>query len=233
MNGDGGVHNRKVGDAEYAASCFGRVGVGWVRKSTRTLCLLPSSPMDNRSNLHEPLFSRNSNSTPPTSPPQHHAFPQQSHIANNSTPSLIDALFQNMSAPAPNPEHNSPQGSLHEPHPVDSYHESSGVASVMSPTEETPLSSNTIADRQNSLLSLIGAPMAGRPQPAPQPVQSVQQQQPTQLQQQQQQQQQSQQPQSIPQSQQVPTPPSSSQRSNVSPLQSDTQKVLENIISGG
>lgn len=170
--------------------------------------LPPSAIMDNRANLHDSLFSRNS--TPPTSPPQHPPFPP----SNNSSPNLIDSLFQNLSAPAP-VEHqvSAPVVTNPESHPVESYHDSTGVTSVMSLPEDTAISPNTIAERQNSLLSLIGAPATNRPPP-------VQQQQPQPQQTQQ-------------QPQQVPTPPGSSQRSNASPPHTETQKMLEQMIGGG
>lgn len=95
----------------------------------------------------------------------------------------------------------------------------------MSLTEDTAISPNTIADRQNSLLSLIGASSAVRSQPLSQPVQQ-------QPQPQQQQQQPQQQPAPQPQPQQIPTPPASSQRSNASPPQTETQKMLEQMIGG-
>ncbi|KAF8969897.1 hypothetical protein BDZ97DRAFT_1915012 [Flammula alnicola] len=109
-----------------------------------------------------------------------------------------------MSAPAP-AEHQALQPANLEPHPVETYHEASGITSVMSLTEDTAISPSTIAERQNSLLSLIGAPATNRPPPLPQPAQQ--------------------------QPQQIPTPPGSSQRSNASPPQIETQKILEQMTS--
>lgn len=150
------------------ASCFGRVvneGVG--------LDLLPPA-MDNRANLHESLFSRNS--TPPTNPPP---FPN-----TNSSPNLVESLFQNISAPA-------------EHHP--------DIPDSSLPLPEDPPGS--VADRQNALLSLIGSGPSSSA--TNRPLQPSQQ-----------------------QPQQIPTPPGSSSRSNASPPQTETQKILEQMIGG-
>jgi len=162
-------------------------------------CILPPT-MDNRANLHESLFSRNS--TPPTHPPpQQHPFPQ--HNPNNSAPSLIDSLFQNITAPAEH--HPAPSDS----HSIDIYTESAAIAPALSLPDDPANAPGTVAERQNALLSLIGSTgtsATNRPAPAPQPSQQ--------------------------QPQQVPTPPGSSARSNASPPQTGTQKMLEQMIGG-
>jgi hypothetical protein len=148
----------------------------------RVLCVLAcrhsdwiSHPptMDNRTNLHESLFSRNS--TPPTHPPpQQHPFPQ--HVANNSAPNLIDSLFQNISAPADH--HPAPKDS----HSIDIYTESAAIAPALSHPEDSVTAPGTVAERQNALLSLIGtgsSATANRPAPASQPSQQQSQQAPT------------------------------------------------------
>ena len=213
-----GEHGR--GDAEESINCL--VFPACSTAAYVRTCSISSSnhqqrfstPMDNRATLHDTLFSRNS--TPPTSTPQHQPF-TSSHISNNSSPNLIDSLFQNLSPPAPAEQHQSPAAptAIPESHPPESYvpenyHDPSAAASVLSLPEDTAISPNTIAERQNSLLSLIGAPATNRPS---QPV--VQQQQPVQ-----------------PQPQQVPTPPGSSQRSNASPPQSEAQKMLDQMLGG-
>ncbi|CAA7267927.1 unnamed protein product [Cyclocybe aegerita] len=161
--------------------------------------------MDNRPNLHESLFSRNS--TPPSSQQAQHPFSPQ-HISNNSSPSLIDSLFQGISPPAP--DHQSTLDS----HPSEIYDSASLAPGAPLPPDEpvnsqSASNSSTATERQNALLSLLsgGPPPAPRPQPVAQP------------------------PQNLPQ--QVPTPPgSSSQRSNASPQQTETQKILDQIMGG-
>ncbi len=159
-----------------------------------------------------------SRGTQPHQLPHHSTSPSApSHISNNSSPNLIDSLFQNLSPPAPAEQHQSPAAptAIPESHPPESYvpenyHDQSAAASVMSLPEDTAISPNTIAERQNSLLSLIGAPATNRPSQA-----VVQPQQPVQT-----------------QPQQVPTPPGSSQRSNASPPQSEAQKMLDQMLGG-
>ncbi|KAF9567613.1 hypothetical protein CPC08DRAFT_740144 [Agrocybe pediades] len=178
--------------------------------------------MDNRADLHESLFSRNS--TPPNqSSPQHQPYSPQ-HVANTSTPSLIDSLFQNLPPPTNTNERQSHQQSASEPHPVETYDTPSSNPPGSLPDESANRSSpnaGNVAERQNALLALIGGPPAPNrpPQQTAQPLQ-----QPLPLPQPQQQQ--------PPQPQQVPTPPGSSQRSNASPSSNDTAKMLEQMISG-
>lgn len=161
-----------------------------------------------RLNLHDNLFSRGG-STPP--PSQHYGNPTQS---SSSSPSQIDSLFHNLSAPSSsqhlgpvtgslygNPAHATSNMSLH-----DDAVSSSGSAPTNHPT----------ADRQSALLSLLGTvsnpsgsvrgPSANAPPPPPPP-----------------------------QPQQVPTPPGSSQRSGNSPgNDNETQGkyLLEQLMSG-
>ncbi|PPQ78521.1 hypothetical protein CVT25_011793 [Psilocybe cyanescens] len=163
--------------------------------------------MDNRANLHDTLFSRNS--TPPAQQ-SHPQYPSVRSVASNSTPSLIDSLFQNISAPPP-AEHQPTQP---ESHPTETYDSPAINTSLLaddSANRSSP-NTNTVAERQNALLSLIGGPATTTTRPPPLP-------------------QQSQQPPSQP-PQQVPTPPGSSQRSNASPSGNDTQKILEQMMGG-
>ena len=161
--------------------------------------LFTSTKMDNRANLHDALFSRNS--TPPTNQPPPHPF--SPNISNNSTPSLIDSLFQGIPAPS------SDQHSIHHVDPHDTYDPPSVLPMASMPEDPVSSPSSNTTERQNALLSLLGGgpTMAPRTQPMPQPAQNP--------------------------PQQVPTPPgSTSQRSNASPQGTDPQKLLEQIMGG-
>lgn len=189
-----------------------------------------SSAMDNRS-IHE-LFSRSS--TPPNQQPQvtQQSQHQQSqhkqfqHLSNNSSPNLIDSLFNHISSP---PDHQGQQSPTLDTPSSDNLSASAPITPVMPLTDE-PLnpstSTNTTnADRQSALLSLLSGPG-----PRSAPVQNPQQ---SQQLQQTQQTQQTQQAQQLQQPQQVPTPPGSSQRSNASPPHTENQKILlEQLMSG-
>ena len=139
----------------------------------------------------------------------------------DARPNLHENLFSRNSTPPANPtaapslidsrfQNIPPPDPQPEQHPLDLYDQNP------LPDEQTSRSSPTasVAERQNALLSLIGGPP---PSSANRPPQLPQQQPPVQSQ---------------PQPQQIPTPPGSSQRSNASPPQTDTQKMLEQIISG-
>ncbi|KAH9484164.1 hypothetical protein JR316_0003644 [Psilocybe cubensis] len=161
--------------------------------------------MDNRANLHETLFSRNS--TPPAQQPLPQ-YPSVRSAASSSTPSIIDTLFQNITAPAP-ADHQPTLPEPHAPEPYESPAINPGLLADETATRSSP-NAGSVAERQNALLSLIGGPAATtRPPVSQQPQQG---------------------PSQAPQ--QVPTPPGSSQRSNASPSGNDTQKILEQMMSG-
>ena len=112
-------------------------------------CLFPSPTMDNRPNLHESLFSRNSTSTPPNNPEQH---PFSPHIA--SSPSLIDTLF-----------HSQPPPSDHK-RDVEKYDTPPVAQNV--PLPDAALNVPSATDRQAALLSLFTQPSQA-PQQVPTP----------------------------------------------------------------
>lgn len=122
--------------------------------------LFPSPIMDNRPNLHESLFSRNS--TPPTNPEQHMFSP---HISSPSN--LIDTLFPALPPPAPVDKID-----------IEKYDTPSVAPSAPLPAD-TGSNVSSATDRQNALLSLLGPTTTTRSQPLPQQSQAQPQQVPT------------------------------------------------------
>jgi len=162
--------------------------------------------MDNRPNLHETLFSRNT--TPPTQPqPDQHPF--SPHIGANSSPSLIDTLFQNLPAAAPAASDQlSNVNKGVDVHPMEKYDTPPVAPNAPLPGDFSQSGAGSATEKRNALLSLLNHPAPGRSQPlAPSPQA---------------------------QPQQVPTPPGSSRRSDASPQQAtDSQKLLDQIMGGG
>ncbi len=165
--------------------------------------------MENRPNLHETLFSRNS--TPPTQPlPDQHLF--SPHIGANSSPSIIDALFQNLpAAPPAASDQSSILNKGVDMHPVEKYDTPPLAPNAPLPSDlgvssqSGSNSTSSATEKQNALLSLLNPPATGRSAQPPQV-----------------------------QPQQIPTPPGSSSRSNASPHQgTDSQKLLDQIMGGG
>lgn len=164
--------------------------------------------MDNRPNLHDTLFSRNT--TPPTQPlPDQHPF--SPHIGANSPSSIIDTLFQNLPAAAPAASDqlsNVNKGA--DMHPMEKYDTPPVAPNAPLPSDpgSSQSGTNSATEKRNALLSLLNQPATGRSQPSTQSPQA--------------------------QPQQVPTPPGSSSRSNASPQQgTDPQKLLDQIMGGG
>jgi len=123
--------------------------------------LFPSPTMDNRPNLHESLFSRNSTSTPPNIPEQH---PFSPHIS--SSPGIIDTLF------------HSPPPASDSKADIEKYDTPSVAQSApLQPDVGSNVPSAT--DRQTALLSLLSPTTTTRSQPLPQPSQTQPQQVPT------------------------------------------------------
>lgn len=177
--------------------------------------------MDNRSNkqgsnapMHD-LFSRGS--TPPVQQPQPQYVPQP-HLPHNMSSSQIDSLFQHLNTSSSTLD-QSQQSSSSFVGQQDSYGSGSNPTTPMMGDEvpssnTTTASTNTqsLAERQNALLSLLAGP------PSNAATRSINQQQPA------------------PQTQQIPTPPgSSSQRSNASPASNaevQGKLLLEQLMSG-
>lgn len=180
-------------------------------------------PINNRDNL----FSRG-----PSPPPQIHQQFQpplsqfgdphvspQGSIRDNMAASTahLDSLFHNLASP-PQASHSSPQpsnaGSVNYPNPQDV--PVSGPATPASVTAGSIASSgsapsNPAAERQNVLLSLLGA--VGSPSTS---IQSVQ----------------SQAAAAPPPPQQIPTPPGSAPRSAPSSGENQGKMLLEQLMSG-
>ncbi|KAF8163142.1 hypothetical protein B0H34DRAFT_764448 [Crassisporium funariophilum] len=117
--------------------------------------------MDNRANLHDSLFSRNS--TPPIQTAHNQPQPFVSQHNNSSSPNLIDSLFQHISAPSP--DHQPPASDAHSAHSVESFDSASITPVTFSDEHPTPPSNTN--HTAASLLSMIGGgpSAANRPQP--------------------------------------------------------------------
>lgn len=121
--------------------------------------MLHSPTMDNRPNLHDSLFSRNS--TPPTSSEQ---VPFSPHVS--SSPSIIDTLFHGLPPPSD--------------HKVDvEKYDSSSLPPIVPLQADTGSNVSSATERQNALLSLLGPTTNSRSQPLPQPPPAQPQQVPT------------------------------------------------------
>ncbi|KAF9452878.1 hypothetical protein P691DRAFT_803161 [Macrolepiota fuliginosa MF-IS2] len=171
----------------------------------------------NRPGIHE-LFSRGP--TPPSQQNVHQQYSPPAQLPSNSSPNHIDALFQNIAAPAMQQSSQQPQQQPQQLSPqqpiqqsvqgADNAHTASSapVTPVMALTDEPSAPATTVTERQSALLSLLGGPaVSNRPNiPASNP--------------------------SLPT--QVPTPPGSSQRSNASPGHNENQGkiLLEQLMAG-